>query len=256
MTGTRSWWMVAAALAVWGCSDRGKELRDLDGREFIAQTVTGRELVAGTEIRMSFRDESVSVHAGCNSMFGMYSIEDGVLRVDGVGSTAIGCDGPRHAQDEWVSELLVGRPKIALEGPRLTLTGDGVKLVMLDREMASPDRPLVGTNWIGNGIGDEVAISFSPGASQVTVSFADDGGFEVFTSCRQGTGTFTTEGTTIQFEGLVYEDGIDCSSTPAGPGVDMQVAFVLDGSDVEFEIEESNLTLKRAGKLLLFRADE
>jgi len=243
----------ALGACAWGCSSRERELRELDGRTFIAQSVVGRELVAGTEVRLSFRAGEVSVGAGCNSMSGAYRIEDDVLRVDGVGMTAIGCDAPRHAQDQWLAELLTAGPAIELDDPQLTLRSDDVTVVFLDREMASPDRPLVGTRWIGNGVGDADAISFGPGGEKVTVSFGADDGFEVFTGCVNGVGTYSASASEISFDAIGYDDSLCADSRLSG--LNTQVMQVLDGSPLAYEIEESNLELHHgSGRALFFRS--
>jgi heat shock protein HslJ len=251
-------WLALASIAAWtaaGCSSRDQELRRLDGRQFIAESVSGKELVPGTEIRLSFRDGQVSLSAGCNSMSGPYRLEDGVLRVDSFGMTAIGCDAPRHAQDEWLAELLSTRPELELDEPRLTLRSGDVTLVFLDREMASPDRPLVGTRWIGNGFSDGKIVSFGSASDLVTVGFGADGEFEVFTGCVNGTGTYSASATEISFEAIGYDDSV-CVD-PQLSGLSAQVMLVLDSSTLEYELEERNLQLHHAsGRTLLFRADE
>jgi heat shock protein HslJ len=242
-----------AMLTAWACTSRETRLRLLDGRNFIAESVDGRELIAGTEVRLSFDDGQVNVHAGCNHMSGPYEIDDGVLRVEGIGMTAIGCDAPRMAQDAWLFELLIADPELDFEDPRLTLRGDEVTLVFLDREMASPDRPLVGTRWIGNG--DGAGISFGPGGEQVTVGFGTDDDFEVFTGCVNGTGTFSAGETEITFDAIGYDDSV-CTDTRLG-GLSLQVMQVLDGSTLQYEIEERNLELHHSsGRALFFRASE
>ena len=47
----------------------------LDGREFVSTQVDGYELVPDSTIRISFADGSVSVNAGCNTMFGGYTVD-------------------------------------------------------------------------------------------------------------------------------------------------------------------------------------
>ena len=189
-----------------GCAEREKELQNLDGRMFLSESVRGKTLVPKTRIRINFDDAGIHVSAGCNQLFGDYRIEDGVLIVDGLGSTAIGCDAERVAQDTWLSDLLTGRPEIELDGPRLRLSQDVLELVLLDVEMASPDLPLVGTPWQGNGFGDGQAIGFGPGAELVSVQFDEDGEVTIFTACRNGTGRFSADDTMIEFEQLKYDD--------------------------------------------------
>lgn len=146
-------WM---SLLVVGCSEEvgtlaptpGSEAPSLDGRVFILQEVTGRDLVEGTDIRLRFQGH-LGATAGCNSMGAGYSIEDGRLVIDGGGMsvTEVGCDPERHDQDAWLDDFLLSSPTVALSGDELTLTGDDAVIELLDQEVAEPDRPLVGTTW-------------------------------------------------------------------------------------------------------------
>ena len=47
----------------------------LDGREFVSTQVDGYEVVPDSVIRISFEDGSVSINAGCNTMFGAYTVD-------------------------------------------------------------------------------------------------------------------------------------------------------------------------------------
>jgi len=234
-----------------GAGDLASQLAD---REFLSDSIQGHTLVAGTKIRIHFGDGELSAYAGCNHMSGTFVIEGGVLRITGLGSTEIGCEPALSAQDAWLSDLLTSSPTIGFEDPQLTLASDGDEVVLIDREIASPDRPLVGTDWIGNGMGDEMAITFAPGSGLVTLSFAEDGTVAVFTACQDGTGTFTADATTIDFGRLAYDD-VTCEDASL-EAVAAAVQLVLDGSPVSYAIDEANLTVKRAGHVLLFRADE
>src|SRR5688500_12731951 len=51
----------------------------LEGRSFVADRVTGRDLVPGTSLELAFDDGRLAVTAGCNTLTGEYSDEDGVL---------------------------------------------------------------------------------------------------------------------------------------------------------------------------------
>jgi heat shock protein HslJ len=230
--------------------DLASRLRD---RMFLAESVEGRELVAGTEIRMTFGEDELGAHAGCNHLGGPYSIDGNRLVLSGLSSTNIGCQPDLHAQDEWLAALLTGSPRLTLDDDdaRLTIAGDDVQLTLLDRELASPDRPLVGTNWIGNGMGDGMSISIGPGSEEVTVEFADDGGFTVFTGCIGGEGTFTATASTISFQDLAYAEEV-CSPANLAP-LSRFVMSVLDGSQVSYEIEEANLEISRGSNVLMFR---
>ena len=48
---------------------------DLDGKTFVSTAVDGHELVADSEVRLTFQDASISINAGCNTLVGGYTIE-------------------------------------------------------------------------------------------------------------------------------------------------------------------------------------
>ena len=51
--------------------------------------------------------------------------------------TEIGCDPPRHDQDEWLSGFLTSSPTVTLSGNELTLTKDTTTIELVDREVAT-----------------------------------------------------------------------------------------------------------------------
>ena len=89
--------------------------------------------------------------------------------------TEMGCDPALHDQDEWLSQFLGSDPQIALDGDELTLTSGGVTITLLDREVADPDLPLVGTTWTVTSIISGDAVSTVPDGAEATFEFADDG---------------------------------------------------------------------------------
>jgi heat shock protein HslJ len=227
---------------------------ELSGRVFVSESVVGRELVPDTEIRLSFRSSELSASAGCNSMFGNYRFEEDALVVSAMGMTEIGCDLPLHDQDEWLAGFLMARPTAELVEPRLTLSSPMETLILLDREVASPDRPLVDTHWAGNGVGDGESVTFGPGWDVATITFDSDGHVEAFSGCQRASGTFTADETSIDFAELTY-DGAPCTGASL-EWLSERFLFVLDGSEVTFQIEERSLRIERAGNTLYFLAGE
>jgi heat shock protein HslJ len=231
-----------------------KEGLELSGREFISESLAGRELVPGTEIRLRFRETELSATAGCNGMSGDYDFDADVLVVSRLGMTEIGCEPSLHAQDEWLAGFLQSSPKAELAEPRLTLTSPAATLTLLDREIKSPDRALVGTHWVGNGVGDGNGVSFGDGWDAATIAFGADGTVETFSGCQRGSGMFTALETTIDFAELTY-DGAPCTN-PNLERLSEPFLFALDGSDVTFAIEERSLSIERGGTRLYFAAAE
>ena len=50
--------------------------------------------------------------------------------------------------------FLLAGPTLELADPQLVMSTADVQLHLLDRKIAIPDRPLVGTQWLGNGFSD------------------------------------------------------------------------------------------------------
>ena len=101
---------------------------DIDGKTFVATSAEGHEIVADSTISLSFADETVSAHAGCNSQNAGVELADGKLQLTSeVASTMMGCEDALMAQDQWVASFLEADPDITLDGDALTLTvGDEV----------------------------------------------------------------------------------------------------------------------------------
>ena len=161
MTSVRTVVLVAAALLVVACGSRGAPSpaqASLESRTFLSTGVEGHDLVAGTHVRLSFKDGQVGINAGCNSMTDAYQIVDGRLVTTNVASTAMGCEPPLMAQDQWVGAF-IGGAMLTLAGDTLTVQNGDTTMALKDRAVADPDRSLEGTRWVVDGIvaGDTVS---------------------------------------------------------------------------------------------------
>ena len=63
-------------------------------------------LPAGTDYRLQFVDDRVSVLGGCNRMSGRYAMVDGKLQVGALASTRMACPEPRMQHDAVMAKLL------------------------------------------------------------------------------------------------------------------------------------------------------
>jgi len=180
------------------------------GHEYLAQAVTGHDLVEGTELRLSFDDDGrLSASAGCNTLGGTWAIDDGRLSVGDLFTTEMGCDGPRHAQDEWLGGLLSAGPTVTLDGDRLTLATDEATIELLDVEQAEPDRALEGTTWEVAGFFDEEVASNLAVGTPATL-LLQDGAITGFDGCADLTGTATVTGEGVDLYPEPAEGGADC----------------------------------------------
>lgn len=102
---------------------------DLDGRTFVSTSVEGQTLVEGSEVSITFEDGSISVLAGCNTIFGGYELDGSTLAPTGqLATTQMACDDALMAQDEWLAAMLSAGPEVSLDGDELTLSTDDVTL--------------------------------------------------------------------------------------------------------------------------------
>ena len=228
---------------------------ELNGRTFLSTQVTeggaDRPLVPGTRIRLTFRNGTdLGASAGCNTMGGSYRVTNGVLVFEGGGMTQMGCDEPRHAQDEWLAGFLASQPTAALSGNELVLTSGRVVVRLLDEEVANPDLPLVGPVWTVDTIVEGDVAMGMPGAAVATLRFQPDGSIEVFTGCNEGSASVTVEGSSLRF-GPVALTRRACE--PPADQIERAVLAVLQSETVALEITANTLTLTAGNRGLGLR---
>ena len=249
--------VMAMSLAIVGCTSPAAPVQ-LAGRTFLSTGVrdgdADRPLVPGTRVRLTFQDGSnLGVNAGCNHLGGTYRLEGGILVFQGGGMTEMGCDEPRHAQDEWIATFLGARPTVALAGQDLVLTSGATTIRLLDEEAADPDRPLEGTLWTVDTILDGDTAASLPGDVAANFQFAEDGTVAIQTGCNQGGATVVTDGATLRFGDIMLTKRA-CD----GPGGAMEAAVleVLRGAAVGYEIDAGRLTLMSGTRGLGLRASD
>lgn len=242
---------VCCALVAASCGSLGAgAMGDLQGRTFLSTAVTEngqpRALVGGTRIRLFFpKDRSaISLSAGCNTMGGDARIDGGRLLVTQLGTTDMACDSARMQQDDWIAKLLADGPAIALGTDDLVLTRDTTVVRLLDREVADPDRPLIGTRWdLESLISGDVASSVPAGA-QAHLIFAADGTLSGSDGCNLVSGGAKAASGTIRFADIVTTK---MACAPDRARVEAAVLAVLRAGDVTYEIEADLLRLRAPG---------
>ena len=236
----------------------GRTVPDLDGTSWIATGITehgkSRALVPGSELRVDFTDGSISINAGCNGMGGSYTLSpDAEIGTGTLMGTEMACAQDLMDQDAWLSGTVFASPlSVAVEGKTLTLSREGLELVLTDRAAVSPDALLEGTPWQLDGIRTGESVSSVPVAAQVpTLTVASDGTVTLHTGCNGGRSTAAVEGATITF-GPVMTTKMACADK-AGRQTEASVLAVLDGA-VEWSISEKTLTLTKGDQGLTYRA--
>ncbi|MFC7614615.1 META domain-containing protein [Actinokineospora soli] len=150
---------------------------------------SGRDLVPGTAIRLDFTgDGRLVANAGCNTIAGGVDTGGGKLAVKDLSTTEMGCDQPRHAQDEWLSGFLGASPEWRVDGDRLLLSAQGTELVFA-RPVAPP---LIGTTWVVDTLLSGDVASSVP--VEATLKFDATTVF-IETGCNSGSGGTGSAGT-------------------------------------------------------------
>lgn len=243
---------VVMLLLAGGCgADDGSTGGDgeLTGRTFLSESVTeggqDRGLVADTRISLNFTtDGQVSANAGCNHLLGEVTITTERLEVGPMGGTEMGCDPQRHAQDEWLMDFLESSPTWLLDGDRLTLTAGNTEIVLLDREVADPDRPLEGTRWLVDTIiSADIASSMRAGTEGSAWFVVEGERFTANSGCRDFEGTVAVGEDTLSFGDVVQTDPM-CAEEYREVDDAMQAIF---GGEVEYSIEAGRLTFTQTG---------
>jgi len=225
---------------------------DLDGRTFLGTEFTGSAIADVSKIRLSFQDGTLSGTGGCNLMGGSYQIVDGALATGSMATTEMACEEPLMAQDAWLAAFLPGAA-VTLDGNTLTLSKDGTRLVMTDKEVAEPDLPLAQrTNWVLEGIaqgGEDGSSTSMPAGVTAGISFGGDQANVAF-GCNSGGGEVVITDATLTF-GPMISTKMACE----GPGNDVErvMQSVLSG-EVPYTIDGDTLTITGAdGTTLTFR---
>jgi heat shock protein HslJ len=212
----------------------------LDGRSFVSTEVDGHELVPDSVVRLTFEDGSLSINAGCNTMFGGYTVEGDVLSAPTMAMTEMACDPALMEQDAWISGLISNGPTVTVDGDTLTIAGpDAQTITFLDTEVAEPDQPLEGTRWVVDGLLANEGVSTVPIGAEASITISD-GTAAVEAGCNTGSATVTITDSTITFGPLMLTR-MACPQ----PQMDLEnaVVSVLSG-DVAYTIDSSTLQLR------------
>jgi len=136
-----------------------------------------------------------------------------------------------------VSNLITTDPTVTLNGDTLVLEAGRVRFAGIDREVAEPDRPLVATTWLYNGLIDPTTASITP--LQATVVFREVGTVAV-SGCRQATGTYHLDVDQIDVE-LTPAEGEPCTDPALAAEEDRFLTRLAGQSSVTIDAANARL---------------
>ena len=172
---------------------------DLTGKTLVAKEVTGTyTIVPGSTISITFENGSLAARAGCNNMFGQYTVTGNVLNAPQLASTMMACDEALMKQDTWLAAFLASSPTWTYSGGTLTLT-NGTDTIALT-EAPTGAAVLEDTGWKLVGLISQSGSTVSAIDPSVIawLRFAD-GQVLVNAACNSGGGTAQIADTTITF---------------------------------------------------------
>lgn len=211
----------------------------VDGRELVLTSIEGHTLVEGTTVRLTFDGGTLGANAGCNQIFGGYTFDGERLMVDQLGTTEMACEPARMAQDRWLTDILTLEPRVSVDGDVVTFrVAGGATLEFMDRELAEPDLPLVGTRWVVDGLRTQDAMSSVPDGVVASITFESDRAL-VEAGCNRGSAEVEIGDDVITFGPLALTRMM-CEEGPME--VEALVSALLQG-DVNYSIAHDRLTL-------------
>lgn len=212
----------------------------------------------GDSLRVTFGDGEISFQATCNTMSGLASWEDDVLRVSQVGGTEMGCPGAGREQDEWLIEFFTSSPDVQVDGTDMRLASDVGEIWLVPADEVGPDpdpdAALEGTHWELTGIeetdGDSVGMLVVPRRLDVNLTI-NRRELSFRTGCNAGGGSVTVVDDRLRLRRVAVEL-VGCS------GIRRQVESaqlpVLMAQWVDWSIGGRELRLTRGDTTLLYRA--
>jgi heat shock protein HslJ len=227
----------------------------LAGRTFLSVGVTdgaaAKLLVAGTRIRLAFTEMEITASAGCNTMGGSYRVDGPHLIVEQLATTDMGCPAPLGAQDAWLATLLGAQPAFTVVGNDLALSSGSTVVMLRDRKVVEPDKPMVGPTWTVESIIAGDVVSSVPSGAAATLVFNADGTFTLFTGCNSGGGSWSAV-----TGGITVTDVVTTKMACLGAGGSLETAVlaVLRAGAISVAIDADTMTIEAGANGLQLRA--
>ncbi|MCU0621006.1 MAG: META domain-containing protein [Gemmatimonadales bacterium] len=171
---------------------------DLNGTSWVLASLPGRAALAGRPVTAQFADGKVAGSDGCNRYTAPYTLQNGGLTIGpNAAGTMMACPPEVMDQGKAVLAALTGARAHRIANDRLELLdADGKVLATFDRQATG----LAGTAWTVTGYsnGKQAVVSVASG-SELTLEFAPDGKVSGSAGCNRFTGSYTLEGSAVQF---------------------------------------------------------
>jgi heat shock protein HslJ len=234
-------------LMLAGCGNESSAGGSLKGKTYLSTAVTEdgkpKQLVPNSRVRLTFSDDGrLIADASCNSTQSSVDTSNGKLSLGKeLATTAMGCDQPRHAQDAWLTKILLSEPTWKLEGDRLTVTSGGTTISLTDRKTVEPDLALDGTKWSLETVISGETASHQAGSEKVWITLNGDR-VTGSTGCNDLQGKVARDTGKLTF-GEIATTRRAC---PGDAGKLEQTLLTTLKGDVTYEVDSNRLKLRTA----------
>jgi heat shock protein HslJ len=197
----------------------------------------------GTTVTAEFLQDQMAGSAGCNHYFGSYTAGDSSLRIEGIGMTEMYCTAPGVMDQESTYLSLLGDVRqYSVTQDALSFSGeDGRTLLIYERVLPLPPKPLVDTTWTLDSFFTKDAVSSVIAGTRITAVFSADGRLAGTAGCNQYFAGYTRNGSSISISGI-GSTKMFCT-TPDGIMVQESTYLNALAAARSYAIREDRLTL-------------
>ena len=202
------------------------------------------QLLEDWPVTMTVAGSQISGTSACNGYGAELVVENGVVRLGQLSSTAMLCDPPQVMEIEAAYGAALSRVNAAtMDGEALVLSGPGVSLRFVPVEPPAV-ADIVDQTWTLDALTETNSASMVQG-DPATLELRSDGSFSGSTGCRTFSGRWVESGAEI----LATELAMDQTECPAELAAqDSHVVSVLgDGFSIDLSVNGATLTLSSAG---------
>ncbi len=128
--------------------------------------------------------------------------------------TAMGCDAPRHAQDDWISAFIGSAPAISPDGTTWLSRVARPGWSWWTGKRSNP-MPMVGPRWVVDGLISDAVVSSMPEGVDASLVFEADGNLSLDAGCNLGGGPYTVDAGVLRIGPLLLTRR-GCQAAEAG----------------------------------------
>ena len=217
------------------------EVEALSGMSYELESAEGFTLMEGTTFYLSFHQDTLSAYAGCNSLEGGYSLDEGVLSVESMSTTDMWCGETLNTQTNWLQSFLSDAPTLERSGDQLVLETEDATLVFLDQAVATPDLPLTAGTWTVDAVIEGDSVSTHNLAEYPLMWFSDDGTFGFSSACTEISGDYAASGEALSLSNVLVTF-IECGDEPT-TSFDQSIVDLIDDGEFTHTIDAARLTI-------------